>query len=55
MVVMAVDNTTESVVARLNQEIRAVTTGDDRFFFRQGTQAALQAVRNPYAVTSSSA
>ena len=55
LVVMAVDDTTDKVVARLNQGIQAVTIGDDRFFLRQGTQTAIQAVRSCYAATRTSA
>ncbi len=48
LVVMAVDDTSERALERLAQGIQAVTIGDDRFFLRQGTQAALQAIRSNY-------
>ncbi len=48
LVVMAVDDTAEKALERLGQGIQAVTIGDDRLFLRQGTQAALHAVRSHY-------
>jgi 4-hydroxy-2-oxoheptanedioate aldolase len=46
LVVMAVDETAEKALARIGQGVQAVTIGDDRYFLRHGTQAALEAVRN---------
>lgn len=49
LVVMAVDEAADKVVARLDQGIQGVTIGDDRTFLRLGTQVAMEAVRNLHA------